>query len=106
MARRRKPVPGSRGERVQKIKEAVERKEGTDLTVDDIADRLNAIAHALGFAGVWSGPRFSKIVHGQEPSLEDAACLIELDPENRTWDWLAIGDVSRPVARGKFRKER
>lgn len=104
MARRMKPVAGSRGERVQQIKDAVERKEGRELTVGEIAERLNAIARALNFEERWSGPRFSKMVHGQEPALEDAACLLALDPESRTWNWLVFGLNAKGVDRAMFRR--
>ena len=93
MARRRKPVPGSRGERVQEIKEAIDAREGREITVDEMAAKLNAVARGLGLEERWSGPRFSKMVHGQEPALEDAAILIATDPQRRGWDWLVFGEA-------------
>jgi hypothetical protein len=104
MARRMKPVPGSRGERVQQIKDAVEREAGRELTVGEVAGRLNAIAKSLHFEEGWSGPRFSKMVHGQEPSLEDAACLLALDPEHRSWSWLVFGGAPKGISAAMFRK--
>lgn len=92
MARRTRPTPGSRGERVQRIKDAIDDQKGRELTVAEVADLLNDAARDFGFEQRWSGPRFSKMVHGQEPALEDAACLLEVDPRKRGWDWLVFGD--------------
>lgn len=104
MARKAKPVPGSRGERVQFIKDAVEKREHAQLTVVQIADRLNDVAADLGLEQRWNGPRFSKMVHGQEPALEDAACLVQLDPEERGWDWLVFGRRTRAKKETKERR--
>lgn len=104
MARRTSPVPGSRGERVQHIKDAYEAKEGRDLTVEEFADELNKVAKKLGFDPRWSGPRFSKMVHGQEPALEDAAVLLAIDPEGGTWDWLVFGGARKRIPADRFRR--
>lgn len=92
--REKEPAPGSRGERAKLIKEAYDKKHGP-TTVVDFAAALNVAAHNLGLPELWTGTRFSKIVHGQAPSLDDAACLLQVDPEHRTWDWLARGPQQR-----------
>lgn len=87
-------MPGSRGERVQQVKEAVEAVEGREISVEEMAARLNAVATAFGFEPRWSGPRFSKMVHGQEPALEDAAAIVGVDPQKRGWEWFVFGNVA------------
>jgi hypothetical protein len=104
MARRMRPVAGSRGERVQQIKDAVEAKERRELTVEEFAARLNAKAKQLGLEERWSGPRFSKMVHGQEPALEDAAVLLAIDPDGGTWEWLVFGGARKRIPADKFRR--
>lgn len=103
MGRRTKgPNPESRGWRVQQIKDAYDEKHGKH-TVEEFAEKLNAAAVDLGLEPMWNAPRFSKVVHGQEPSLEDAACLLQVDPEHRTWDWLARGPQQRQAGQAKRR---
>lgn len=75
------------------IKEAVDQLERRELTVEEMAALLNRAAATVGFEQRWSGPRFSKMIYGQEPALEDAAILLAVDPLKRGWDWFVFGDT-------------
>jgi hypothetical protein len=104
MPRRSEPEPGSRGDRVQQIKKAYDKRKGRELTVVEFAAELNAQAQKLSLAKAWSGTRFSKVVHGQDPTLDDAAVLLAIDPEHRTWDWLVFGIRAKASATAGFRR--
>lgn len=90
MANEKKPVPGSRGERVDQIRQAL------GLTRDEFAGALAAKAAELRITGgKWSPSRVSKLILGRQPiSLDDAAVVVAIDPHTKAprWDWFVYGD--------------
>ncbi len=90
MANEKEPTPGTRGYRADQVRR--------DLGLDrqQFADLLAERAAALGLTsgGKWTQTRVSKLILGRQPiSLDDAAVVIDVDPEHRGWDWFVFGDA-------------
>jgi hypothetical protein len=85
----------SRGLRVQRIQSAAV---GPGDTNGPFVRLLSAAAERLRVPAKWDNTKLSKIRNGtQDLSLEDVACLEQVDPEHRGWFWIAFGS-ERPSA--------
>lgn len=91
MANEKEPVPGSRGDRVNQIREAL------GLKRKDFAKVLAAKAVDLQLTegGEWTETRVSRLILGRQPmSLDDAAVVVAVDPHKKAprWGWFVFGD--------------
>lgn len=105
MANEKQPTPGSRGERMDTIRKAMELKR------EEFAERLARKAETLGLTagGEYTASRVSRLILGRQPlTLDDAAVVMAIAPKGFGWEWFVYGVAelsSRVHPTGVVRKE-
>lgn len=105
MANEKEPEPGTRGYRVNELRNALGMsRERFSAALAEIAEE-----ESLNEGGKWTPTRVSRTILSRKPiPLDDMAAIVLLARargfRNVTWDYLVFGDVSKAVARDLFKK--
>lgn len=112
MANEKDPTPGTRGYRINELRNAL------GLNREAFADALAAVAekNGLNSGGKWTQTRVSQTILSRKPiPLDDVAAIVLLARErglrNVSWDWIVFGErraakpITKPAAPAKSSRD-